>query len=473
MKTICFYFQIHQPFRLKRYRFFDIGNDHYYYDDFQNEEIIHRIAEQCYLPANRTILEMIKTSGGKFKVAFSISGVALEQMEIYTPEVIDSFKELAATGNVEFLSETYAHSLSSLGDPEEFKHQVKKQEDKIKTLFGVKPKVFRNTELIYSDDISDAVYKMGFKGMLTEGAKHILGWKSPHYVYHCSYNQNLKLLLRDFKLSDDISLRFSNSEWNEYPLFADKYIGWIDALPQEEQVINIFMELSALGMSQPLSSNILEFLKALPACAKDKGITFSTPTEVITKLKSVSQLDVPYPMSWVDEERDTSCWLGNCMQREAFNKLYSIAERVHLSDDRRIKQDWDYLQASNNFRFMTTKNSGIRLNRGIYESPYDAFTNYMNILGDFIKRVESLYPMDIDNEELNALLTTIKNQGDEIDELHKEVEKLQAKLEKEKTAEAKVKAATAKAKTPAATKKTAEKKPAAKKATTTKKETAK
>lgn len=225
-------------------------------------------------------------------------------------------------------------------------------------------------------------------------------------------------------------------------------------------------------MSQPLSSNILEFLKALPACAKDKGITFSTPTEVITKLKSVSQLDVPYPMSWVDEERDTSCWLGNSMQREAFNKLYSIAERVHLSDDRRIKQDWDYLQASNNFRFMTTKNSGISLNRGIYESPYDAFTNYMNVLGDFIKRVESLYPMDIDNEELNALLTTIKNQGDEIDELHKEVEKLQAKLEKEKTAEAKVKAATAKAKTPAATKKTAEKKPAVKKATT-KKETAK
>ena len=279
-------------------------------------------------------------------------------------------------------------------------------------------------------------------------------------------------MLRDFKLSDDISLRFSNSEWNEYPLFADKYIGWIDALPQEEQVINIFMELSALGMAQPLSSNILEFLKALPVCAKDKGITFSTPTEVITKLKSVSQLDVPYPMSWVDEERDTSCWLGNSMQREAFNKLYSIAERVHLSDDRRIKQDWDYLQASNNFRFMTTKNSGVGLNRGIYESPYDAFTNYMNVLGDFIKRVESLYPMDIDNEELNALLTTIKNQGDEIDELHKEVEKLQAKLEKEKTVEAKAKVTTAKTKTPAAAKKAVEKKPAVKKATT-KKETAK
>lgn len=250
-------------------------------------------------------------------------------------------------------------------------------------------------------------------------------------------NPNLKLLLRDFKLSDDISLRFSNSEWNEYPLFADKYIGWIDALPQEEQVINIFMELCSIGMSQPLSSNILEFLKALPVCAKEKGITFSTPTEIVTKLKSVSQLDVPYPMSWVDEERDTSCWLGNVMQREAFNKLYSIAERVHICNDRRIKQDWDYLQASNNFRFMTTKHSGVGLNRGIYESPYDAFTNYMNILGDFIKRVDSLYPEDIDNEELNALLTTIKNQGTEIEELRKGLDKAQAKLDKVKAAEKK------------------------------------
>ena len=232
------------------------------------------------------------------------------------------------------------------------------------------------------------------------------------------------------ELSDDIGLRFSNSEWPEYPLFADKYINWIDALPQEEQVINIFMELSALGMAQPLSSNILEFLKALPECAKSKGITFSTPTEIVSKLKSVSQLDVPYPMSWVDEERDTSSWLGNILQREAFNKLYSVAERVHLCDDRRIKQDWDYLQASNNFRFMTTKNTGIWLNRGIYDSPYDAFTNYMNILGDFIKRVDSLYPVDVDNEELNSLLTTIKNQGEEIAELQKEVTKWQAKAEK-------------------------------------------
>jgi len=241
-------------------------------------------------------------------------------------------------------------------------------------------------------------------------------------------------LLRDYKLSDDISLRFSNSEWSEYPLFADKYISWIDELPQEEQVINIFMELCALGVFQPLSSNILEFLKALPACAQAKGITFSTPTEVVTKLKSVSQLDVPYPMSWVDEERDTSCWLGNVMQREAFDKLYSVAERVHICTDSRIKQDWDYLQASNNFRFMTTKNSGVSFYRGIYDSPYDAFTNYMNILGDFIKRVESLYPVEIENEELNALITTIKNQGDEIEALQKQLQKAQAKLAKEKPA---------------------------------------
>ena len=460
MKTICLYFEIHQIIHLKRYRCFDIGRDHYYYDDYENERGISDIAERSYIPALSALIEMAKNHGDTFKVALSISGVALEQLEVHAPGVIELLHQLNETGCCEFLCEPYSHGLSSLANEDCFREEVERMRTKIKQIFGKEPKVFRNSSLIYSNDIGATIADMGFKGMLTEGAKHILGWKSPHYVYHCSHNPNLKLLLRDFKLSDDISLRFSNSEWSEYPLFADKYIGWIDALPQEEQVINIFMELSALGMSQPLSSNILEFLKALPACAKDKGITFSTPTEIISKLKSVSQLDVPYPMSWVDEERDTSCWLGNSMQREAFNKLYSIAERIHLSDDRRIKQDWDYLQASNNFRFMTTKNSGVGLNRGIYESPYDAFTNYMNVLGDFIKRVESLYPMDIDNEELNALLTTIKNQGDEIDELHKELEQLQTKLEKGKAAPAKaVKATTAKAKAPVA------KKPAARKVT--------
>lgn len=475
MRTICLYFEIHQIIHLKRYRFFDIGTNHYYYDDYANETSINEVAERSYIPALTALIEMAKNSGGAFKVALSISGVALEQLEIHAPAVVDLLHQLNDTGCCEFLAEPYSHGLASLANEDCFREEVKRQSAKMKQMFGKAPKVFRNSSLIYSDEIGAVVAGMGFKGMLTEGAKYVLGWKSPHYVYHCNQNPNLKLLLRDIKLSDDISLRFSNSEWIEYPLFADKYVSWISALPQEEQVVNIFMELSALGMAQPLSSNILEFFKALPVCARDQGITFSTPTEVITKLKSVSQLDVPYPMSWVDEERDTSSWLGNTMQREAFNKLYSVAERIQLCDDRRIKQDWDYLQASNNFRFMTTKNSGVGLNRGIYESPYDAFTNYMNILGDFIKRVESLYPMDIDNEELNALLTTIKNQGDEIDELNKEVEKLQAKLEKEKQAAEKPVKAAAKAKEPAAktkapaaakaAKKPAAKKPAAKKAT--------
>lgn len=461
MRTICLYFEIHQIIHLKRFRFFDIGTDHYYYDDYANETSINEVAERSYIPALKTLIEMVQDSSGAFKVALSISGVALEQLEIHAPAVIDLLHQLNDTGCCEFLAEPYSHGLSSLGNEDCFKEEVMRQSAKMKQMFGKAPKVFRNSSLIYSDEIGAIVAGLGFKGVLTEGAKHILGWKSPHYVYHCAMNPNLKLLLRDFKLSDDISLRFSNSDWSEFPLFADTYINWIDSLPQEEQVINIFMELCSLGMSQPLSSNILEFLKALPACAKAKGITFSTPTEIITKLKSVSQLDVPYPMSWVDEERDTSGWLGNVMQREAFDKLYSISERVHLCNDRRIKQDWDYLQASNNFRFMTTKNSGVGLNRGIYESPYDAFTNYMNILGDFIKRVDSLYPVDIDNEELNALLTTIKNQGNEIEELHRELEKAQAKLEKEKVLEKKPRVArtTSKAKTKA----TVTKQPAVKK----------
>jgi alpha-amylase len=462
MRTICLYFEIHQIIHLKRYRFFDIGRDHYYYDDYANETSITELAEKSYIPALSTLIEMAKTSGGAFKVAISISGVALEQLEIYAPAVIDLLHQLNDTGCVEFLAEPYSHGLSALANEDCFREEVLRMSAKIKELFGKAPKVFRNSSLIYSDDIGTQVAAMGFKGVLTEGAKHILGWKSPHYVYHCATAPNLKLLLRDYKLSDDISLRFSNSEWSEYPLFADRYIDWIDSLPQEEQVINIFMELKALGMVQPLSSNILEFLKALPACAKARGISFSTPTEIVTKLKSVAPLSTPYPVSWVDEERDTSCWLGNVMQREAFNKLYGIAERVHICDDRRVKQDWDYLQASNNFRFMTTKNNGMYLDRGIYDSPYDAFTNYMNILGDFISRVERLYPDNIDNEELNSLLITIHNQENELEELHKELDHANDHSAEAAPAK-KAPAAKAPAKK-AAAKKAPAKKPAAKKA---------
>ena len=453
MKTICLYFEIHQIIHLKRYRFFDIGTDHYYYDDYENERSITEIVERSYMPALNALLEMIKTNDRYFKVAFSLSGVGIEQLEIHAPQVLDKLQELNDTGCVEFLAEPYSHGLSSLINEDCFAVEVKKQSLKIKEYFGQTPKVLRNSSLIYSDDIGLKVSQLGFKGMLTEGAKHVLGWKSPHYLYHCSMAPNLKLLLRDIRLSDDISLRFNNSSWEEYPLFADSYMAKIKALPNEEQIINIFMELSALGIAQPLSSNILEFMKALPICAKQAGLTFSTPTELCTKMKSVGALDVPDTLSWVDEERDVSCWLGNAMQREAFNKLYSIADRVRIANDVRINQDWDYLQASNNFRFMTTKTTGISIDRGIYSSPFDASTNYMNILGDFINRVNNLYPEDIDNDELNSLLTTIKNQGDEIEMKEKEILRLQTKIEKMEAAEAKLQNKTSTRKTKSTAKK--------------------
>ena len=430
MKTICLYFEIHQNVHLKRYRFFEIGKDHYYFDDYENERGITETAERSYIPAIKTFIEMAKTYGKAFKVAFSISGCAIELLEQYAPEVIELLQELNETGCVEFLAEPYSHGLSSLANEDVFRDEVARQAKKMKELFGKKPTVLRNSSLIYSDDIGGLVASMGYKGMIAEGAKHILGWKSPHFLYHCALNPNLKLLLRDYKLSDDISLRFNDSSWNEYPLFADTYMDWIAQLPEEEKVINIFMELCALGIYQPLSSNILEFIKALPAVAKDRGITFATPSEIISKSKSVAPIEVPYPMSWNDEERDCSCWLGNVMQREAFQKLYSVAERVLICKDRRITQDWDRIQASNNFRFMTTKNMGVGFYRGIYDSPYDAFTNYMNILGDFINRVNALYPLDIENDELNALLTTIRNQADEITVKDAEIARLQARLSK-------------------------------------------
>lgn len=444
MKTICFYFQIHQPFRLKRYRFFDIGNDHYYYDDFNNEEIMHRIAQRSYIPANYTLLEMIKNSNGKFKVAFSISGIALEQLEIYVPEFIDSMKELAKTGCVEFLSETYAHSLASLKDPIEFANQIKMHDDKIEALFGQRPKVFRNTELIYSDDIACQIADMGFKGCITEGAKHILGWKSPNYLYNSAAAPKLKLLLKNYKVSDDISFRFSNYEWSEYPLTADKFIGWIANTPESEQIVNLFMNYETLGELQPRETGIFEFMKALPRFAEEKGISFATPTEIISKVKPVDSLSMPYPISWADEERDTSAWLGNVLQNEAFEKLYSVAERVRLCDDRRLKQDWNYLQTSDHFYYMCTKhfNDGaVHSHYSPYETPYEAFTNYMNVLSDFIVRVEAQYPAEIENEELNALITTIKNQASEIEILQKELKS--AKLEKQ---QAKAKAETSKSK---------------------------
>ena len=457
MKTICLYFEIHQNIQLKRYRFFDIGTDHYYYDDYENERLIADVAERSYMPALNTLLEMIKENGNYFKVAFSLSGVGIEQLEIHAPQVLEKLQELNQTGCVEFLAEPYSHGLASLANEESFAKEVKRQCQKMKEYFGQEPKVLRNSSLIYSDDIGLQVSQMGFKGMLTEGARHVLGWKSPNYVYNCALAPNLKLLMRNVNFSDDISLRFGNTEWEGYPLFADTYVDRIANLPEGEKVVNIFMELSALGIAQPLSTNILDFIKAIPACAKNRGLSFSTPSEICDTFNSVSAVNVPDTLSWNDEERDCSCWLGNPMQREAFNKLYSVADRVRIADDPRINQDWDYLQASNNFRQMTTKPSQVGLNRGIYSSPFDAFTNYMNILGDFISRVNSLYPDSIDNDELSSLLTTIKNQDEEIDMKNKEIVRLQTKIEKIEATEEKLRAQLEKAKAPAAKKTTARK----------------
>ena len=424
MKAICFYFQIHQPFRLKRYRFFDIGNDHYYYDDFANDDIITRIARNSYIPAAESLLRMIEQTKGAFRCAISVTGVALEQIEQYVPEFLDLLKKLADTGKVEFLAETYDHSLASLADPEEFRLQVQLHTDKIKELFGQTPKVFRNSELIYSDEIAPQILAMGFKGCITEGAKHILGWKSPDYVYSSASAPKLKLLLKNDKLSDDISSRFSDAGWNEYPLTADKYIGWIADTPQEEQVFNLFMNLETFGEFQRRETGIFQFLEALPRFAAERGVHFMTPSEAVKTFKAVGELSVPFPMSWADEARDTSAWLGNKLQNEAFSKLYSIAERVRLCDNRQLKQDWGRLQASDHLFYMSTKHFADGSSHAAfspYETPFQAFTNYMNVLADFIVRVEEQYPMNIEDEELNSLLTTIRNQAREIETLNKEV----------------------------------------------------
>ena len=423
MKNICFYFQIHQPNRLKRYRFFNIGGDHYYYDDFANEDFIQRVSEVSFIPANRLLLDMIKEYHGKFKVAFSISGIALDQLEIYAPEVIDGFKELSDTGCVEFLAETQGHSLASLIDPEGLKKQVKDHSEKIEILFGQKPRVFRNTELIFSDEIADLVYNMGFSGMLTPGAKRTLGWKSPNYIYQSAEQPKLKLLMRNPRFSDDIANNFSNYSWNEYPLTADKFINWIAATPKEEQVINLFMNYEVLGNFQKKNSGIFDFMRALPRFSHEKNIGFATPSEILSILKPVDSISSMHPISWVGEERDISPWLGNTLQQEAFNKLYELAERVSLSESRRLIQDWIYLQASDHFYYMGTKND---LPFSPYSSPYDAFNTYMNVLSDFKERVNAEFPSSIETEELNSLLTTIHNQADEIERLEEKIKTLES-----------------------------------------------
>lgn len=393
MRTICFYFQVHQPFRVKPYRFFDIGEDHYYWDDYLNKSVIRKVAQKCYLPMNALLLEMIQQFPGKFKVAFSISGVCLDQFEAYAPDVLDSFRRLVATGQVELLAETDAHALCSLKSKAEFKRMVENHSEKIKRLFnGYETKVFRNTELVYSDKIGAMVAEMGFKGMLTEGAKHVLGWKSPNFVYHNSTNPDLKILLKNFLLSDDIAFRFSDKSWSEHPLTIEKFVNWMNAVPQEHQVVNLFMDYETFGEHQWAETGIFEFMRLLPgAILAHTNFTFSTPSEVLAGAKAVAPIQVPIPISWADEERDLTAWLGNDLQNEAFTKLYEVEKRMAEIEDEELQRDWNYLQTSDHFYYMSTKffsDGAVHAYFSPYDTPYDAFINYMNVLSDFILRVK-------------------------------------------------------------------------------------
>ena len=408
MKSVCLLFQIHQPFRHRRYRFFDIGADHYYYDDYTNDAVLTGIAAKSYLPANQLLLKLADTLGDKLKISFSVSGVALDQFEMYAPEVIQSFQQLAKTGCVEFLGETYSHSLASLKSNAIFREQVQLHNDKIFSLFGQKPNVFRNTEMIYSDQVGVQVAEMGFEGMVTEGAKQVLGWKSPGFLYVNAINPRLKVLMRNYKLSDDIAFRFSNQHWTEYPLNADKYMKWLRNLPEKDEVINLFMSYEAFGERHAKESGIFIFLEELlEKIAQSNDFKLAKSAEVIRNLQPVSAVSVPHPISWADEERDLTAWLGNEMQKEAYEKLYSLSEKIVDCTDNSLLKDWNYLQLSDHFFYMSTKVSTdgeVHKHFNPFGSPYEAFINYMNVLSDFILRLNQHTIPGSETEELKRRL---------------------------------------------------------------------
>lgn len=392
MQSVCLYFQVHQPYRLKKYRFFNLGNDHYYYDDYLNKSIMERVAAKSYIPMNNLLLDLIKKHGKDFKVSFSISGSALDQFQEFTPHVLDSFRALAQTGNVEFLAETYAHSLAGMKSKEEFVRQIQMHQAKIKELFGLNPQTFRNTELIYSDEIGETIADLGFKTILTEGAKHILGWKSPNFVYTNAINPRLKVLLRNFRLSDDIAFRFSNQDWSEWPLTADKFSDWLSNLDPKEQVVNLFMDYETFGEHQWVETGIFEFMRNLPEKILNKpNLGFKTPSEVIKEYQPIAAIHVPNPISWADEERDLTAWLGNEIQDEAFDKLYTVEAAMQNCKDPSLQKDWLKLQASDHFYYMCTKwfsDGDVHEYFTPYSSPYEAFINFMNVLSDFHIRLD-------------------------------------------------------------------------------------
>jgi alpha-amylase len=382
------------------YRFFDIGKDSHYYDDFANRTILKRIAQKCYLPMNELLLEAIRESKGAFKVAFSITGSALEQFDRYAPEVIDSFRALAETGSVEFLGETYYHSLASLISPAEFKHQIEKHKAAIEQYFGVTPVCFRNTELVYSDAIGDAVYELGYKTMLTEGARHIMGWRSPNYLYTNDLQPKLKLLLRNYQLSDDIAFRFSDRGWEDWPLTTEKFLDWMKAgVADGGDIVNLFMDYETFGEHQSAQSGIFDFMKALPKTVlADDTFEFVTPARAARKHKAIDALSVPEAISWADEERDVTAWLGNELQNDAFSKLYGLTEKLSILNDPVLWSDFGHLQESDHLYYMCTKffsDGEVHKYFNPYDTPYEAFINYMNVLSDFIIRTDEAYALNV------------------------------------------------------------------------------
>lgn len=417
MKNICFCFQMHAPYRMKRYRFFEIGQDHYYYDDMLTEEHVIWLVHTSYMPLCRTLQEMIRLSKGRFHCALSVSGVMLEMLQQYAPEMIDVLKDLADSGCVEFVATPYSQSLATVYSDTEAAEQLQSQQAMVKQLFNQQSTTICNTELIYSDEIAISLYQQGYKTVMTEGAKHVLSWKSPNYVYSSASAPKMKMLLRNSNLSDELAFHFADPDWHNYPMDAERYIEQLAALPEEEQVVNIWVGAETFGIHQHAMTGIFDFLKALPYFALEQDMSFTTPSEAAKKLAAKDVVVAPYPITWAGEAKDLSIYNGNDLQQEALQKLFAVAERVHLCKDKQLKHDWLLLQDVNYMHYMNHIDQGATH----YESAYDAFINYMNILSDFLQRVDEQYPTTIENEELNELLKTIQNQEKEIERLEKQL----------------------------------------------------
>ncbi|MEQ8763266.1 MAG: glycoside hydrolase family 57 protein [Planctomycetota bacterium] len=395
MTAIVFYFQVHQPYRLRRYTFFDIGRNDRYFDDTENTRIVRRVAEKCYLPMNALLLSLVEAFEGKFRCSFSISGTALDQFEAWSPETLESFQALARTGCVEFLAETSHHSLSALFDPEEFRHQVSSHADRIERLFGKRPRVFRNTELVVSNDVAAQAERLGFEGILGEGADHVLGWRSPHRLYRPEGCERIKLLLRTYRFSDDIAFRFSNRAWDEWPLTAEKFASWVHEVPEQDRFLGLFMDFETFGEHQWADTGIFEFMRHLPeAVLRHPRFRFWTPSELIDAEDPVARLDLPHPVSWADTERDLTAWLGNRMQTAANEALYELGEKVReleAAGRAEFAHSWRRLTTSDHLYYMCTKwfaDGDVHKYFSPYASPHDAFIAFMNVLDDLSRRAD-------------------------------------------------------------------------------------